>query len=104
MQVPLISGGFLLCWQHEQNYHVLGVVGAVSASVFRAGKSVAQELLLSNQKRKIDSASLLYFMAPYSMFVLLALSIVLEGWQPYASFYDFEAGQVQCDSITPGFS
>ena len=45
-EVPLLSGGFVLCWRHEENYQLLGLLSAFGATVFRAAKSVVQGALL----------------------------------------------------------
>ena len=85
LTVPLLSGGFLLCTQHEQNYHVFGLTAAILAAVFRAAKSVVQSVLLSDEN--LDSVSLLFYMAPWSMAFLLLLSSFVEKAAPYTTFY-----------------
>eukprot|EP00392_Amoebophrya_sp_AT5.2_P004931 g4940.t1 len=42
VSVPILSGGFLLCYQHERNYHIVGLLCSLLAAVFRGAKSVLQ--------------------------------------------------------------
>ncbi|CAD7942799.1 unnamed protein product [Amoebophrya sp. A120] len=87
ISVPVLSGGFLLCYQHEQNYHILGLLCSLLAAVFRGAKSVLQASLLADGAKRLDTVSLLFYMAPYSLLALLGMSLMLEGTGPYTSFY-----------------
>lgn len=93
ISVPILSGGFLLCYRHEKNFHILGVIYSLLAAVFRAGKTVLQAQLLQEEKHKMNSVTLLYYMAPYAGVLLFSISLALEGTRPYESFYDFASGE-----------
>lgn len=89
-QVPILSGGFVLCYRHEANFHILGMLACFLAAVFRGAKSILQATLLSDGH--LDSISLLYYMAPWSGLLLFLLSFALEGSAPVASFFAIRAG------------
>ena len=42
LAVAILSGGFLICYRHEENYHIIGLSASFGAALFRAGKSVVQ--------------------------------------------------------------
>merc|ERR1719356_1956813 len=74
ISVSILSGGFMLCYKHEQNYHILGLMCSIGAAIFRAAKSVLQAYLLKDKTKRMDAVTLLYYMAPYSGLLLLCLS------------------------------
>ncbi|CAD7926590.1 unnamed protein product [Amoebophrya sp. A25] len=103
VSVPILSGGFLLCYQNEANYHYIGVVCSLLAAVFRAGKSIIQaQVLEDGQKTRIDSLTLLFYMAPYSLAFLLVISAMLEGAGPYTSW--FQNGEVATGAGVAAFA
>ena len=79
LSMPVICIGLALCSFKELNFNVLGTFFAIGATVLRAVKSLIQGKLLSS---KMDSVSLLYYMAPMSAFVLSFLMIFIEGLEP----------------------
>jgi drug/metabolite transporter (DMT)-like permease len=79
ISMPIICGGLLVCSTKEVNFDALGAFLAFGATVLRAVKSLIQGKLLTE---KLDSVSLLYYMAPWSALLLAILSIVAEGFEP----------------------
>ena len=79
LSMPVICIGLAICSVKELNFNVLGTFFAIAATVLRAVKSLIQGKLLSS---KMDSVSLLYYMAPMSAFVLSFLMICIEGLEP----------------------
>lgn len=80
LSMPVICGGLAICSFQESNFHPLGAFYATGATVLRAVKSIMQGRLL--QGDKIDSVSLLYYMAPWAAGVLLLLATFMEGFEP----------------------
>jgi len=78
--MPIICGGLAICSIMEVNFHALGAFFASSATVLRALKSILQGKLL--QGEKVDSVTLLYYMAPWAALLLSAVAVVSEGSQP----------------------
>jgi len=78
--MPLICGGLLVCSVKEVNYNLKGVICVIGATVLRAVKSVMQESLLD---QKLDSITLLFYLAPWAGGFLLLMSLVCEGLEPY---------------------
>merc|ERR1719326_891061 len=72
MSMPVICGGLVICTTKEVNFHALGAFYATGATVLRALKSIIQGRLLDPSETKLDSVTLLYYMAPFS-----------EGLEPY---------------------
>jgi drug/metabolite transporter (DMT)-like permease len=79
ISMPVICGGLLVCSGKEVNFHALGAALALGAAVLRAVKSLIQGKLLTE---KLDSVSLLYYMAPWSALLLSVLSLIAEGLEP----------------------
>jgi drug/metabolite transporter (DMT)-like permease len=79
ISMPVICGGLLVCSSKEVNFHALGAALALGAAVLRAVKSLIQGKLLTE---KLDSVSLLYYMAPWSALLLSVLSLIAEGLEP----------------------
>jgi len=79
--MPIISGGLLICSAKEVNFHVLGALCALGATIFRALKSILQGQLLQGAE-KLDSVTLLYYMAPWSAMLLFGMSLCLETLEP----------------------
>jgi len=77
--MPVICGGLVVCSKQEVNYNLIGVICVVGATVLRAVKSVMQEQLLDPKRRALDSVSLVYFLAPWTGGILVAMSLVFEG-------------------------
>lgn len=82
LSMPVICGGLVVCTTKEVNFHSLGAFFAVGATVLRALKSIMQGRLLDSSE-KMDSVTLLYYMAPFSAALLFGISLVLEGVEPY---------------------
>jgi len=78
--MPIICGGLALCSITEVNFHALGAFFASSATVLRALKSILQGKLL--QGEKVDSVTLLYYMAPWAAVMLSAVAVFSEGVDP----------------------
>jgi len=78
--MPLICGGLALCSLGEVNFSIYGAFHATGATVLRSVKSIISGKLL--QGEKIDSVSLLYYMAPWAAVLLLLLAIASEGFEP----------------------
>jgi len=87
VSVSILSGGFILCYQHEQNYHILGLACSIGAAIFRAAKSVLQAYLLKDKKKTMDPVMLLYYMAPYSGLLLFCFSCAALGARPLSIFF-----------------
>eukprot|EP00929_Paragymnodinium_shiwhaense_P124015 TRINITY_DN9878_c0_g1_i1.p1 TRINITY_DN9878_c0_g1~~TRINITY_DN9878_c0_g1_i1.p1 ORF type:complete len:386 (-),score=60.56 TRINITY_DN9878_c0_g1_i1:251-1408(-) len=79
ISMPIISGGLLVCSIKETNFHAVGAFFCAGATVLRAAKSIIQGKLLTE---KLDSVSLLYYMAPWSALLLAICSFVSEGIMP----------------------
>lgn len=87
ISVSILSGGFTLCYKHEQNYHILGLMCCIGAAVFRAAKSVVQAYLLKDKTKSMDAVTLLYYMAPYSGLLLFCFSCATLGARPFTVFF-----------------
>lgn len=81
LSMPVICGGLALCSAKEVNFHLFGAVCATGATVLRAVKSLIQGKLLS-QKDKMDSVTLLYYMAPWAAGMLSVMAMATEGLEP----------------------
>ena len=79
ISMPVICVGLAICSLKEVNFNALGTFYAVGSMVFRAAKTLIQGKLLQH---KMDSISLLYYMAPMSAGILLVLMIFMEGLEP----------------------
>jgi len=92
ISVSILSGGFMICYKHEQNYHILGLACSIGAAIFRAAKSVLQAYLLKDKTKSMDSVTLLYYMAPYSGLLLFCFSCATLGARPLSIF--FQEGEI----------
>ena len=79
ISMPVICVGLAICSLKEVNFNALGTFYAVGSMVFRAAKTLIQGKLLQH---KMDSISLLYYMAPMSAGILFVLMIFMEGLEP----------------------
>merc|ERR1719284_2135243 len=79
--MPVICGGLVLCSAKEVNYDHMGAFFATGATVLRAAKSIMQGKLLTDSN-KLDSVTLLFYMAPWAAVLLFALAIFSEGVEP----------------------
>jgi len=82
ISMPIICGGLLLCSTKEVNFHPLGAFFATGATVLRAAKSIIQGRLLSSGER-MDSVTLLYYMAPWAAGLLQLAALFVEGLEPF---------------------
>lgn len=81
LSMPVICMGLAMCSVKELNFNALGAFYATGATVLRAVKSLIQGRLLS-PSHKLDSVSLLYYMAPISALWLFFLMLLMEGTEP----------------------
>eukprot|EP00435_Cladocopium_sp_Y103_P046259 s2759_g13.t1 len=81
LSMPVICVGLAMCSVKELNFNALGAFYATGATVLRAVKSLIQGRLLS-PSHKLDSVSLLYYMAPISALWLFFLMLLMEGTEP----------------------
>lgn len=81
MSMPVICLGLGVCGAKELNFHPWGAFYCFVATVLRALKSIIQGRLLS-PGTKLDSVTLLYYMAPLSAIWLGAMALVMEGSEP----------------------
>lgn len=81
LSMPVICAGLGLCSMKELNFNYLGAFYATGATLLRALKSIIQGRLLSPDQ-KLDSVSLLYYMAPLSAVWLGILAFIMEGSEP----------------------
>ena len=79
ISMPVICVGLAICSLKEVNFNALGTFYAVGSMVLRAAKTLIQGKLLQH---KMDSISLLYYMAPMSAGILFVLMIFMEGLEP----------------------
>jgi len=85
--MPVICGGLAICTTKEVNFHFLGAFFATGATVLRALKSIMQGRLLVDPSERLDSVTLLYYMAPYAALLLFVLSLCTEGAKPYTILF-----------------
>ena len=64
VSVPILSGGFLLCYQHERNYHIVGLLCSLLAAVFRGAKSLLQ---VSTYKKGVSPTFLSFCSRSWSL-------------------------------------
>jgi len=94
--MPLICGGLLVCSSKEVNYNLKGVICVVLATILRAVKSVMQESLLD---QKLDSITLLFYLAPWAGGFLLLLSLLCDGLEPYRMLLPEDPMQATLSSL-----
>jgi solute carrier family 35 protein E4 len=82
LSMPVICGGLIACTVKEVHFNALGAFYAMGATVLRAVKSIMQGKLLDPSER-LDSVTLLYYMAPFAAALLLIFSLLSEGLEPY---------------------
>merc|ERR1719254_369125 len=87
LSMPVICGGLVLCSAKEVNYNHLGALFATGATVLRSAKSIMQGKLLTGSD-KLDSVTLLFYMAPWAAVLLFALAAFSEGMEP-SSYYSW---------------
>lgn len=75
--VPVVAG-VILASRFEPLFSLAGFLACLSATAARALKSVLQDALLSSESERLDSMSLLFYMAPAALVFLLPLSFALE--------------------------
>jgi len=80
--MPMICGGLWMCTAGEVNFHAFGFVFAIGSMVLRSAKSIAQAQLLGKEER-IDPVTLLFYMSPLAGILVLLVSLVAEGTEPY---------------------
>jgi len=81
--MPLICGGLWMCTAGEVNYSPFGFAYAVGSMVLRSAKSIVQAQLVGKEER-IDPVTLLYYMSPLAGALVLFVSLLAEGPQPFA--------------------
>jgi len=79
LSMPVICGGLAVCSFKEVNFNWLGAVFCLGATILRSLKSMMQGKLLTE---KLDSVTLLYYMAPWAAALLMVMALFLEGAQP----------------------
>lgn len=101
--MPIICGGLIVCSRKEVNFHMLGALFAGSATFLRSAKSIIQGKLLTE---KMDSVTLLFYMAPWSAAFLAVLMILSEGASPILMLITPADGvfNVICLLIVSGFN
>eukprot|EP00747_Dinoflagellata_sp_TGD_P028700 gnl/TRDRNA2_/TRDRNA2_133428_c0_seq1.p1 gnl/TRDRNA2_/TRDRNA2_133428_c0~~gnl/TRDRNA2_/TRDRNA2_133428_c0_seq1.p1 ORF type:complete len:370 (+),score=56.38 gnl/TRDRNA2_/TRDRNA2_133428_c0_seq1:54-1163(+) len=82
VSMPVLCGGLMICSVKEVNFNLFGTICLCIAIVLRAAKTIIQARLLSSAE-KIDSVSLLYYMAPWAAVVLAGMSLFTEGTDPW---------------------
>jgi len=82
VSMPVICIGLAVCSGDEVNFHALGALFCLGATVLRGLKSIIQEALLNSEEKSLDSVALLYYMAPWSGALLTVAAILTEGFQP----------------------
>lgn len=81
--MPIICGGLILCSAAEVNFDLVGAFFCAGATILRAAKSIMQGKLLTDSN-KLDSVTLLFYMAPWAALLLFGLAIFSEGYAPIA--------------------
>jgi len=87
ISMPVICGGLILCSAEELNFEWHGAVFCLGATILRSLKSIIQGKLLVDPSEKMDSVTLLFYMAPYAGFFLLIGAIAIEGTEPLTIFF-----------------
>lgn len=89
--VALMSAGVIMCLKYEANFAWIGVMACIGSALLRALKCVLQEKLLKDQKERLNSIELLYLMAPTSAAILISLSLLHEGLDPWRQLLNGKA-------------
>lgn len=79
LSMLFICGGLAVCGTKEVNFHVVGALYCLGATILRAAKSLMQGKLLTD---KLDSVTLLFYMAPWAAALLSVLMLFSEGVEP----------------------
>jgi hypothetical protein len=87
--VPVVVG-VVIASGAEPMFNMLGFVAAVTAASARALKSVLQGLMLSDSNERMDSLSLLMYMAPVAVVALIPTTLIFE---PDAASLAMKLGQ-----------
>jgi hypothetical protein len=87
--VPVVVG-VIMASGAEPMFNMIGSVAAVTAACARALKSVLQGLMLSDNNERMDSLSLLMYMAPIAVVALTPTTLIFE---PDAPSLAMELGQ-----------
>lgn len=74
---PIIAG-IVLASGAEPMFHMVGFLAAFSAVAGRALKSVLQAVMLADPADRMDSMSLLLYMAPIASLLLLPVTLIFE--------------------------
>ncbi|CAE7589302.1 unnamed protein product [Symbiodinium pilosum] len=101
LSMPVICIGLAVCSLKELNFNALGAFYASGATVLRAVKSLIQGRLLSTS-HKMDSVTLLYYMAPWAAMWLMLMMFFLEGGEPLflLTLAAFDLFEVDTEGIT----
>eukprot|EP00427_Karlodinium_veneficum_P011773 CAMPEP_0169084808 /NCGR_PEP_ID=MMETSP1015-20121227/12823_1 /TAXON_ID=342587 /ORGANISM="Karlodinium micrum, Strain CCMP2283" /LENGTH=400 /DNA_ID=CAMNT_0009144851 /DNA_START=515 /DNA_END=1717 /DNA_ORIENTATION=+ len=83
LSMPVICGGLVACITQELHFDALGAFYATGATILRAVKSIMQGKLLDPSER-LDSVTLLFYMAPFAAGLLFVFSLISEGLEPYS--------------------
>jgi len=86
--VGLCVVGVMMCTLGEPSMHVWGLLFNLTSTLLRGLKSVLQQTLL--QDHKIDSVTLLYFMAPQAALVMLPTTLLMEGTDTWKNFLNLD--------------
>jgi drug/metabolite transporter (DMT)-like permease len=86
--VGLCVVGVMMCTLGEPSMNVWGLFFNLTSTFLRGLKSVLQQTLL--QDHKIDSVTLLFFMAPQAALVLLPTTLFMEGTSAWINFMNFD--------------
>lgn len=75
--IPVVIG-IIIASGAEPMFNLIGFTAALTATAGRALKSVLQGLMLSDSSEKMDSLSLLLYMAPVAAASLIPVTLVFE--------------------------
>ncbi|CAN4109211.1 unnamed protein product [Withania somnifera] len=75
--VPVVTG-VIIASGGEPSFHLYGFIMCIGATAARAFKSVLQGVLLSSEGEKLNSISLLLYMSPIAVIVLVPAALVME--------------------------
>lgn len=87
LSMPVLCGGLGLCSAEEVNFHWLGAIFCMGATILRGLKSIMQGSIMSKKEDKLDAVTLLYYMAPWAAAVLSVLGLFLEGIEPWTLLF-----------------
>jgi len=81
ISVPIMCAGTLLCAKEEVVFSLLGAFMSLMATFTRGAKTAVQGVVLANHK--VDSVTLVAYMAPWCMAFSLLASLAFEGREPW---------------------